>query len=129
MPKIRRCHLPESWLTHLVLRVRERNISREQIVLLARWLDTEPAVPEGRWGRRFKRFMLWGEGGRLQMRGPASNISREQMFLLARWLETDPVVPEGRWFRRFAGFILCGEGELMKPFLQPGQLPDGAEII
>lgn len=81
MPRIRRRNLPEPLLAHLLLRIRERNISHEQIILLARWLDTES------------------------------------------------VVPEGRWFKKFAGFTLCGEGELIKTFLLPGQLPDGAEII
>jgi len=49
-------------LTHLVARIRERNISAEQIILLARWLDTEPVVPEGKWFRRFAGFTLCGEG-------------------------------------------------------------------
>ena len=62
MPKIRRRQLPDALLAHLLLRVRERNISFEQIVLLARWLDTEPVVPEGRWFRRFAGFTLCGEG-------------------------------------------------------------------
>jgi len=61
MPRIRRRNLPEALLAHLVLRVRERNISHEQIILLARWLDTEPVVPEGRWFRRFVGFTLCGE--------------------------------------------------------------------
>jgi ribosomal protein S18 acetylase RimI-like enzyme len=56
MPKIRRRKLPEALLTHLVARIRERNISAEQIVLLARWLDTEPVVPEGKWFKRFAGF-------------------------------------------------------------------------
>lgn len=62
MPKIRRRKLPESLLTHLVARIRERKISHEQIVQLARWLDCEPEVPEGRWFRRFDGFILCGEG-------------------------------------------------------------------
>ena len=62
MPRIRRRNLPEALLAHLVLRVRERNVSHEQIILLARWLDTEPVVPEGRWFRRFVGFTLCGEG-------------------------------------------------------------------
>ncbi len=62
MPKIRRRKLPEPLLTHLVARIRERNISAEQIILLARWLDTEPVVPEGKWFRRFAGFTLCGEG-------------------------------------------------------------------
>jgi len=62
MPKIQRRKLPEALLTHLVTRIRERNISAEQIVLLARWLDTEPVVPEGKWFKRFAGFILCGEG-------------------------------------------------------------------
>ena len=62
MPKIRRRHLPEPLLVHLLLRVRERNISHEQIILLARWLDAEPEVPAGRWFRKFAGFTLCGEG-------------------------------------------------------------------
>ena len=62
MPKIRRRKLPQALLTHLVVRIRERRISAEQIVLLARWLDTEPVVPEGKWFKRFAGFILCGEG-------------------------------------------------------------------
>jgi hypothetical protein len=49
MPKIRRHKLPEPLLVHLLTRMRQRNISHEQIILLARWLDTEPEVPDGKW--------------------------------------------------------------------------------
>jgi hypothetical protein len=44
------------------------------------------------------------------------------------WLRTDPEVPEGKWFKIFSGMTVCGEGELIKTFLQPGQLPAGAEL-
>jgi hypothetical protein len=49
MPRIRRERLPERLLVHLLARVRQRSISYEQLILLVRWLDTEPEVPEGRW--------------------------------------------------------------------------------
>jgi len=62
MPKIRRQRLPEAVLRHLVRRVRDRNISEEQLVLLARWLDSEPVVPEGKWFKRFSGFILCGQG-------------------------------------------------------------------
>jgi ribosomal protein S18 acetylase RimI-like enzyme len=62
MPKIRRRGLPEKLLLHLVKRVRERHISEEQLVVLARWLDSEPDVPEGKWFKRFAGFTLCGEG-------------------------------------------------------------------
>jgi hypothetical protein len=41
--------------------VRERGISAEQIVLLARWLDTEPEVPSQKWFKRFEGFVVCGE--------------------------------------------------------------------
>ena len=62
MPKIRREKLPDRLLGHLLARVRQRSISHEQLTLLARWLDTEPEVPAGRWFRRFPGFTVCGEG-------------------------------------------------------------------
>ena len=61
MPEIRREKLPERLLAHLLLRVRERSISYENLVLLAHWLDTEPEVPTGRWFKRFPGFSVCGE--------------------------------------------------------------------
>jgi hypothetical protein len=80
MPKVRRQKLPEALLRHLLARVRQREISDDQINLLARWLDT------------------------------------------------DPEVPDGKWFKKFSGMTVCGEGELIKTFLQPGQVATGQEI-
>jgi hypothetical protein len=80
MPKVRRQKLPEALLRHLLARVRQREISHEQIVLFAQWLDANPEVPEG------------------------------------------------KWFKQFSGMTVCGEGELIKTFLQPGQLPAGQEL-
>ena len=62
MPKIRRQKLPQPLLIHLLTRMRQRNISSEQITLLARWLDTEPDVPEEKWFRKFSGFTVCGEG-------------------------------------------------------------------
>ena len=58
----------------------------------------------------------------------ARSISAEHLGLLAEWLDSGPEVPESRWFKRFPGMTVCGEGELIKTFLQLGQLPDGKEI-
>lgn len=80
MPKVRRQKLPEALLRHLLTRVRQREISDSQIILLARWLDT------------------------------------------------DPEVPEGKWFKKFSGLTVCGEGELIKTFLQFGQIATGKEV-
>ena len=62
MPKIRRQKLPQPLLIHLLTRMRQRNISSEQIILLARWLDTEPDVPDDKWFRKFPGFVVCGEG-------------------------------------------------------------------
>ena len=62
MPKVHRHKLPRQLLAHLVARIRQRNISADQIVLLARWLDGEPDVPEGKWFKKFPGFVLCGEG-------------------------------------------------------------------
>ena len=56
------------------------------------------------------------------------NISADQLGLLADWLSTEPEVPEGKWFKRFPGMTVCGEDELVKTFLQPGQIATGAEV-
>jgi hypothetical protein len=62
MPKIRRQKLPEALLRHLLARTRQRRVSSEQIVLLARWLDTDPEVPEGKWFKTFTGMTVCGEG-------------------------------------------------------------------
>lgn len=56
------------------------------------------------------------------------NISADQLGLLGDWLATQPEVPEDRWFKIFPGMTVCGEGELIKTFLEPGQLPDGQSL-
>ena len=62
MPKIRRHNLPPILLNHLLERIRLREISSEQIGLLAEWLDTEPEVPKGKWFKRFPGMIACGEG-------------------------------------------------------------------
>jgi hypothetical protein len=62
MPKIQRHSLPRPLLEHLLLRMRERKISYEEIVALGRWLDIEPEVPRGRWFKRFAGVIVCGEG-------------------------------------------------------------------
>lgn len=62
------------------------------------------------------------------MRTRQRGISHGQIVLFARWLDTDPEVPAGKWFKKFSGMTVCGEGELIKTFLQSGQLPTGEEL-
>ena len=55
MPKVRRQNLPPALFQHLLDRIQSRMIPATQLELLARWLDTEPDVPEGQW---YKTFLL-----------------------------------------------------------------------
>ncbi len=62
MPRIRRENVPPALFQHLLDRIQERRISADQLIQLARWLDTEPDVPEGEWYRRFSGMTVCGEG-------------------------------------------------------------------
>ena len=62
MPRVRRENLPRQLYRHLVDRVQRRKISTELLELLFDWLETEPAVPEGRWFKRFPEMLVCGEG-------------------------------------------------------------------
>jgi hypothetical protein len=62
MPKVRRRNIPRAVLNHLLDRIRDREISAEQLGLLAEWLDQEPEVPEGKWFKSFPGMIACGEG-------------------------------------------------------------------
>lgn len=62
MPRVRRQKLPQQLLAHLVTRIRQRSISSEDLTQMARWLDTDPDVPDGKWFKKFSGFVLCGEG-------------------------------------------------------------------
>ena len=62
MPKIRRANVPPALLQHLLDRISDRNVSADQLGLLATWLDTQPEVPDGRWFKRFSGMTVCGEG-------------------------------------------------------------------
>jgi hypothetical protein len=62
MPRIRRHNLPPALFRHLLERIEQRKIPASQLELLARWLDTEPEVPEGQWFKRFSGMTVGGEG-------------------------------------------------------------------
>jgi hypothetical protein len=61
MPRVQRKDLPPALFQHLLDRIQERQIDARQLELLARWLDGEPEVPEGRWYKRFPRMTVCGE--------------------------------------------------------------------
>ena len=62
MARVRRENLPRALFRHLAERVRDREISTEQLELLFEWLEAEPEVPAGRWFKRFPRVTVCGEG-------------------------------------------------------------------
>ena len=62
MPRIRRQNLPPSLLNHLLDRIRLRDISADQLGVLAEWLDTEPEVPDREWFKRFPGMTVCGQG-------------------------------------------------------------------
>ena len=62
MPMVRRQNLPPALFQHILGRIQERKIRADQLVLLARWLDSEPEVPEGEWYKRFSGMTVCGEG-------------------------------------------------------------------
>jgi len=62
MPKVRRRNIPPGLLHHLLDRIEKRNVSPDQLGLLAEWLDGHPDVPDGKWYRRFPGMTVCGEG-------------------------------------------------------------------
>ncbi len=62
MPKVRRQHLPPALFTHLLDRVQGRKIPATELESLAKWLDTEPDVPDGEWYKAFSGMTVCGEG-------------------------------------------------------------------
>ena len=62
MPRVRRQNVPPALFQHLLDRVQSRRIAASQLELLARWLDTEPEVPESQWYKRFSGMTVCGEG-------------------------------------------------------------------
>ncbi len=53
---------PASVRDHLVDRMRDRNISVQDLNQLRLWMETKPEVPEGQWYKDFGSFKLCGEG-------------------------------------------------------------------
>lgn len=62
MPRVRRQNVPPALFQHLLDRVRSRRIPASHLELLAKWLDSQPEVPEGQWYKRFSGMTVCGEG-------------------------------------------------------------------
>lgn len=54
--------IPAGIRDHLVERMRDRNISLDDLNRLRVWLETKPIVPTGMWFKDFGSFKLCGEG-------------------------------------------------------------------
>jgi hypothetical protein len=62
VPRVRRQNVPPALFQHLLDRIQTRKIPASQLELLAKWLDSEPEVPEGQWYSRFSGMTVCGEG-------------------------------------------------------------------
>lgn len=63
MPKLETWpNFPRALQGHLIERMRERNISIEDLNRLRVWIESRPEVPHGRWYKKFGSFTLCGTG-------------------------------------------------------------------
>jgi len=62
MPKIEWTNLPEAIRKHLLLRLKERKITEDDLYQLKLWRDSDPDAPEGAWYKDFGSFKVCGEG-------------------------------------------------------------------
>jgi hypothetical protein len=62
VPKIRWTDLPPALRGHLFDRLRDRQITVDDLYLLKLWRESEPEAPEGLWFKDFGSFKICGEG-------------------------------------------------------------------
>ena len=62
MPRVRRQNIPPALFQHLLDRAQGRKIPASLLQVLAKWLDSEPVVPEGQWYKKFTGMIVCGEG-------------------------------------------------------------------
>ena len=63
MPRIEMwSRLPATIRDHLVDRMRDRNITLDDLNQLRLWVESKPNVPDGPWYKDFGSFKLCGEG-------------------------------------------------------------------
>ncbi len=62
MPRIRWTDLPPALRDHLFDRLREREISAEDLYRLKLWRESNPDAPDGLWYKDFGSFKICGEG-------------------------------------------------------------------
>ena len=62
MPRIEWTNLPDAIRKHLLLRLKERKITENDLYRLKLWRDSEPEAPEGLWYKDFGSFKVCGRG-------------------------------------------------------------------
>jgi hypothetical protein len=62
MPKISWLKLPLPVRQHLIDRMHDWNITKEDIAQLMIWIATNPEVPDGPWFKDFRSLKLCGQG-------------------------------------------------------------------
>ena len=62
MPKIQWSGLPEALRKRLLLRLKERQVTEQDLLKLMEWRQSEPEAPDGRWYKDFGSFKICGEG-------------------------------------------------------------------
>jgi len=62
VPRIQWTKLPPALREHLLDRLRERQISVDDLYQLKLWRESDPEAPEGPWFRDFGSFKICGEG-------------------------------------------------------------------
>ena len=62
MPKVEWTSLPDAIRKHLLLRLKDRKITEEDLYRLKLWRESEPEAPDGPWYKDFGAFKICGEG-------------------------------------------------------------------
>jgi len=62
VPKIQWTDLPRALRDHLFDRLRDRQITVEDLYHLKLWRESEPDAPDGPWFKDFGSFKICGEG-------------------------------------------------------------------
>ena len=62
MPLIHWENLPAAVQAHLLARMHERGLAKQDLQKLQRWIATNPEVPDGDWYKDFGTFKLAGRG-------------------------------------------------------------------
>lgn len=62
MPKVRRQNVRSALLQHLLDRIQQRNVSADQVGLLADRPDTQPEVSAGKWFKKLSGMTVCAKG-------------------------------------------------------------------